>query len=674
MLANGRFRSPASDDRGVTTYKVVVSIIFGLLGFLLNFHTINFPFPPYTATVLIGLLFPMLITLAWGWRYGLLAAIAGGCQSMWWIWGPSNGYATPFVVIPFTLWIAWHGFFADLRRRRNNPEWWLSAYAIEVPFRILSTINLYTLSRWAITFNPPPWSWAAEAASTIPLQFSTFVVIKQFVVAYIILLLVDVLLNLGFTRRFLRLTEKTNQTNTSYVISASLLFGVLFWVLDSVIGSLIFYAERSFLDMLALDIPPYVLYVRTAFILACLAGGLVASGVLRKQQEGERALEEQEEQLRSVLDNATIHIWAFDGERYLYLSKEWYRYTGHDPAMPRTINRWIEAVHPDDQDATAKTWYEALHSKATYDDNFRLKEVKGEYRLFHSHAVPIYSENGTFQHYQGYNIDITEQKEAEAKLAQTVADLLRSNEELEQFAYVASHDLQEPLRMVTSYMQLLKRRYEDKLDSDANDFIGFAVDGASRMQTLIQDLLIYSRVGTRGKPFETTNCEDVLGQVLMNLEVAIKESDAMVAHDPLPTVAADASQLAQLFQNLIGNAIKFKGEDAPRVYIAAEQKDDEWEFSVADNGIGIDPEFFGRIFVIFQRLHGRDEYSGTGIGLAVCRKIVERHGGRMRVESKPGQGTTFYFTLPARFFHKKSSKNCPSGGADDICIHREDEV
>ena len=270
--------------------------------------------------------------------------------------------------------------------------------------------------------------------------------------------------------------------------------------------------------------------------------------------------------------------------------------------------------------------------------------------------------------------EVAERKRAEKKLRRTVTDLERSNVELQQFAYVASHDLQEPLRMVSSYMQLLERRYKGKLDADADDFIEFAVDGAKRMQALINDLLTFSRVGTRGEPFKMTDCEDVLEQVLANLEVAISESGAVVTHDLLPTVAADASQLTQLFQNLIGNAIKFRGDESPRVHISttkgtgirdqrSEIRDREsestnyelqttnyeaWAFSVADNGIGIDPEFFDRIFVIFQRLHGRDEYSGTGIGLAVCKKIVERHGGRMWVESEPGKGSTFYFTIPAK--------------------------
>ena len=227
-------------------------------------------------------------------------------------------------------------------------------------------------------------------------------------------------------------------------------------------------------------------------------------------------------------------------------------------------------------------------------------------------------------------------------------ELKRSNAELEQFAYVASHDLQEPLRMVSSYMELMKRRYKGKLDSDADEFIDFAVDGANRMKVLIGDLLSFSRVGTRGKPLTPTDCTFVLEQVLMNLEVAIDESGAMVTHDPLPTVMADDSQLAQVFQNLISNAIKFKGKEPPRIHTAAERKGDEWLFSVTDNGIGIEPEYFDRIFVLFQRLHGRDEYTGTGIGLAVCNKIVERHGGRMWVESEPERGSTFYFTIPAK--------------------------
>jgi PAS domain S-box-containing protein len=242
--------------------------------------------------------------------------------------------------------------------------------------------------------------------------------------------------------------------------------------------------------------------------------------------------------------------------------------------------------------------------------------------------------------------DTTERKRAEEVVAQQSRELARSNAELEQFAYVSSHDLQEPLRMIHVFLQLLARRYQGKLGSEADEFIGFAVDGAVRMQKLIDDLLDYSRVGTRGKELLPLESGAALAQALDNLRLSIGESGATVTHEPLPTVMADESQLVRLFQNLVGNALKFRGEEPPRVDVRAEREEGKWLFSVRDNGIGIAREHFEKIFLIFQRVYSREEYPGTGIGLAVCKRIVERHGGRIWVDSEPGRGATFFFTLP----------------------------
>lgn len=239
-----------------------------------------------------------------------------------------------------------------------------------------------------------------------------------------------------------------------------------------------------------------------------------------------------------------------------------------------------------------------------------------------------------------------EHRRAEEALAQRAAELARSNAELEQFAYVASHDLQEPLRMVASYTALLARRYKDRLDAKADRYISYAVEGATRMNALIDDLLAYSRVDRRGGQFGPTSSEKAVNCALANIQVAIRESGAVVTRDPLPTVVADHLQLTQVFQNLLGNAIKFHGPEPPRIRISAEQRDKQWVFSVQDNGIGISPDHRDRVFVMFQRLHARGRYPGTGMGLAICKKIIERHNGRIWVESEPGKGSTFCFSLP----------------------------
>jgi light-regulated signal transduction histidine kinase (bacteriophytochrome) len=265
-----------------------------------------------------------------------------------------------------------------------------------------------------------------------------------------------------------------------------------------------------------------------------------------------------------------------------------------------------------------------------------------------AHSVVIYNEAGLRIGMRGVTMDISQRRRAQDALELYAEQLRRSNEELQQFAYVTSHDLQEPLRAITSYLQLIEERYRHQLDKDAKEFIDFAVEGAKRMKMLISDLLAYSRIDTHGKALEETDSQKVLDSVLGSFQLLIAENAITIRCDPMPQLLADKIQLTQLFQNLISNAIKFRGESPPELHIGAKRQGDSWLFSVSDNGIGIEQKYMTRIFELFQRLHAREEYEGTGIGLAICKKVVERHGGHIWVESEVGKGTTFYFTIPDR--------------------------
>jgi len=268
-----------------------------------------------------------------------------------------------------------------------------------------------------------------------------------------------------------------------------------------------------------------------------------------------------------------------------------------------------------------------------------LSEARGQLR---DREAELYEANGRL------TIEIAEVKKTREELRQLTAELERSNTDLQQFAYAASHDLQEPLRVIAGFTNLLERRYRGKLDEKADDYIGYIIDGVSRMSMLIKDLLDYARVDTQGRTFELTDCNTALGEALSNLQRIIEESGARIFHDSLPVIKADGVQLASLFQNLIGNAIKFRGDNLPEIHISAVRNGNEQVFFVRDNGIGIEDQYAGRIFDVFGRLHARDEYEGSGIGLAICKRIVERHGGKIWVESEPGMGSTFYFTIPER--------------------------
>jgi PAS domain S-box-containing protein len=368
-----------------------------------------------------------------------------------------------------------------------------------------------------------------------------------------------------------------------------------------------------------------------------------------ESREARRKLGEAEARFRTLVEQvpAVIYIDANDEvSSAIYMSPQVEEVLGYTPEeWLEDPELWVKVLHPGDRERVLAEDARVEETGGPFSAEYRMVTKDGRAVWVRDEAVLVRDEEGDPIFWQGVFVDITERKEAEERQAELVEELRRSNAELEQFAYVASHDLQEPLRMVASYTQLLARRYKGRLDEDADEFINYAVDGANRMQTLINDLLTYSRVGTRGGDLVPTDTGAAFEAACANLRRAIEESGATITSDELPTVMGDGTQLVQLFQNLLANAIKFRSEEPVKVHVGAERCEGEWLFSVRDNGIGVEEPYAERIFRIFQRLHGKGEYSGTGIGLAVCKKIVERHGGAMWVESSAGGGATFYFTL-----------------------------
>jgi PAS domain S-box-containing protein len=400
------------------------------------------------------------------------------------------------------------------------------------------------------------------------------------------------------------------------------------------------------LDGTVLDIEGSVV----PFIYKGEKGGLVFVRDVSERTRAEEELRAKEYLLSESQSIARVGSWeATLQSGATTWTPEAFRLFGVSPdTFVPSAETFVSLIHPDDQPAMQAWMGACLAGLEPPDLEFRVPLQDGSVRYINGRGHLVRDAEHKPVRMVGVVQDITDFRRSEELLLLRTEELKRSNTELEQFAYVASHDLQEPLRMVSSYMQLLARRYQGKLDSDADEFIAFAVDGAKRMQQLINDLLAFSRVTTKGHDFKPVEADASLKQALANLTAAIGESQAIVTSDPLPVVSADSGQLTQLFQNLIGNAIKFRGKVPPRVHVSVERQAKEWVFSVQDNGIGIEPRHLDRIFVIFQRLHSAAEYPGTGIGLAICKKIAERHGGRLWVTSEPGAGSTFHFTIPVK--------------------------
>jgi PAS domain S-box-containing protein len=366
---------------------------------------------------------------------------------------------------------------------------------------------------------------------------------------------------------------------------------------------------------------------------------------ITERKKVEEVLRVSEEKFRSVFENSPLGKTMIGVDGSLKVNKSFCDILGYSEEELKLL-KWQEITHPDDIQESARivqSLIDGEHSSARVEKRYLHKDG----RIVWADVITTLQRDteGKPLYFITTINDITEKREADEKLQNLVLELERSNLELEQFAYVASHDLQEPLRMVSSYTQLIERRYKDKLDQDANDFMNFAVDGANRMQALINDLLDYSRITTRGKELQPIDFNSALGQALVNLRQKIESTSAFITNDGLPVIKADEGQITRLFQNLIGNAIKFTRLEPPKIHIGCKELPDAWQFSVQDNGIGIDEQFKDRIFIIFQRLHTRKDYAGTGIGLAICKRIVERHKGKIWFVPAPVKGTIFYFTI-----------------------------
>ncbi|MGF7118572.1 PAS domain-containing sensor histidine kinase [Methanobacterium oryzae] len=374
-----------------------------------------------------------------------------------------------------------------------------------------------------------------------------------------------------------------------------------------------------------------------------------------KLQEAYNSLKETESQFRTLSENSPDLIIRINKDlKYLYVNSTIEKHTGKPPEF--YIGKTIDEIELPEKYTSyfKKNYLKLFKTGVEIHDEYEFPAISG-LRFFKTSVVPEYNAKGEVETALVLTRDITERKELEDNLNEMVGELERSNRELQQFAYIISHDLQEPLRTVTSFTQLLEMRYKGKLDKDADEFIGYIVDGSIRMKQMIQDLLEFSRVTTKGGEFKPTNIEKLLKQTLSSIKTVIDENNAEITYDSLPIVIADDKQIQRVFQNLILNAIKFKKpNEPPKIHVSStkDEENNEYVFSISDNGIGIEKQYFDRIFAIFQRLHTREEYAGTGIGLSVVKRTIERHGGRIWVESEVGKGSTFYFTIPS-----ESTKN-----------------
>lgn len=632
--------------------KTAISVLLGLVGMWMNLHAYQFDFGNYSINAVLGLVLPLLITMAWGWRYGIMVmTLTAGWQFVRLALAPAPERLGVVQLMIQTAWIVCHGWFAAQRQAGHFPRF--NAFLLELAFRMAGALVLYAV--WGIYFlyrhyqgAPPGTSWQAVHVISI----------VQAIRGFICLLIVRALLQLTVIRKMLgQETRTSHQVTSGNIVGISIIFGLLFWIIDGVLDYyrfqeqlrfLIFKGPDNIMDALVFNVSSIDLFQRIIFIVTCLSGGLLVARFLHKHMEAAQALQKSEARFRRLHESMRDAFVQFDlTGRVVDFNQAFQQMLGYEEQ---------ELLRLEEKSFTPARWH--FHDTHTITGQIlaqgKSEVYEKEYIRKDGRSIPVELRIFLISDDEGKPTatwaivrDITIRKKTEQEREDMLAALKRSNEDLQQFAYVASHDLQEPLRMVSSYTHLLAERYGDRLDDKAKKFIGYAVEGAVRMQTLIQDLLAYSRVDTRGTELVPVDVNRVVEKALANLEAIIQESGAAITTCALPSVYADGNQLTMVMQNLIHNAIKFCKNRTPQITLAAIQQGMEWHFSIKDNGIGIEDKYKDKIFIIFQRLHTRTEYPGTGIGLALCKKIIERHNGKIWFESKPGQGSTFFFSLLA---------------------------
>lgn len=369
---------------------------------------------------------------------------------------------------------------------------------------------------------------------------------------------------------------------------------------------------------------------------------------ITRLKEAEEALRRNEEQLRVATMAAEIGVWSWkSGTDGVSVSSNWRRLYGVETEAKVTFRTWHDAIHPEDRDRAVAELNAVKPENPEFSFEYRVLNPDGTIRWIVDRGRAQFDSSGKATEMAGINLDISKRKRAEEALLRTTQELARSNKDLESFAYVASHDLQEPLRNIAGFLQLLEQKSASQLDDKAKQYIQFAVDGSKRMHQMITDLLFYSKVSLQPIELQPINLREPLEQAMASIRKSIDDSEATILVGDLPSVRADATQMLQIFQNLLGNAIKFRSERPIEIEVSAQREKNFWKLRIKDNGIGFEMEQQNRIFQVFQRLHSRQKYAGSGIGLSICKRIIERHGGNIWVESKPDMGSTFHFTLPA---------------------------